>query len=174
MKYSVIEFGSGGVDAQAFVGLCLPRQCSDGVITKSINSAFKIMGLPLNVFSIDSNTENYDFPMNWLSYLTAFILVAIGVLVFAATVRGCDRKEKEGSEIKSEIKLERGEKRVKESDNKWVACFDLSTNIRQHFKIRENEDLNVWDGIRSISMMWVIIGHCYTFSLGGVINIANY
>lgn len=29
MKYSLIEFGSQGVDAQTFVGLCLPRKCSD-------------------------------------------------------------------------------------------------------------------------------------------------
>lgn len=41
----------------------------------------------------------------------------------------------------------------------------------EYFKIRENEDLNIFDGVRALSMMWVIIGHSYSFFIGsGVIN----
>ena len=36
----------------------------------------------------------------------------------------------------------------------------------KHFKVREKEDLNVWDGVRALAMMWVIIGHTYSFFLG--------
>jgi hypothetical protein len=56
MKYSLVEVGAGGIDTSIFVGMCLPKQCSDTVITKSFDSAFKILGLPFEVFSLDSNT----------------------------------------------------------------------------------------------------------------------
>ena len=37
MKYSVIELGAGGVDTSIFSGLCLPKQCSNEIITNSVN-----------------------------------------------------------------------------------------------------------------------------------------
>ena len=35
----------------------------------------------------------------------------------------------------------------------------------KHFNVREGEDLNIWDGVRAISMMWVVIGHIFSFWL---------
>ena len=43
----------------------------------------------------------------------------------------------------------------------------------KHFSIREGEDLNAWDGVRSLAMMWVVIGHSFSFSLKVIENIAS-
>ena len=42
--------------------------------------------IPFDVYSLDSNAQNYNYPMNWLSYLTTFILITIAILVFVSTV----------------------------------------------------------------------------------------
>lgn len=89
--------------------------------------------------------------MTWVSYLTIMIMTALLALIFAATVRKSSKKE--------EIVL---------------GCFNLAENMK-HFKIRSNENLNVWDGVRGVAMMWVIIGHCYFFSLfAGPVNISDF
>jgi len=43
----------------------------------------------------------------------------------------------------------------------------------KHFGIREGEDLNAWDGVRSLAMMWVVIGHTFSFSLNVIENITS-
>ncbi len=45
------------------------------------------MGTELNVYSIDSGTQDYEFSMNWTSYLAAFILITLTILVFTATIK---------------------------------------------------------------------------------------
>ncbi len=116
MKYSFVQFGMNGQDLQVFTGLCLPMQCSDSLIEKSLNSALKIIGIPVNILYIDSNTNDYTFQMTWVSYLTMFILITIGILIFVATVQKYNRK--------------------KEDKNEWLDCFDIVSNTRQHFKVR--------------------------------------
>ena len=55
MKYSLIELGSEGQDAQIFTGMCLPESCTDEIIKREIDSAFKIVGASLEVYLINSN-----------------------------------------------------------------------------------------------------------------------
>ena len=105
--------GSGGVDTSIFVGLCLPKACTDTAITKSIDSDFKILGMPLEVFSIQSDADSYIFPLNWLSYLTITIIITILLLVAVATIRPFDGKQQ----------------------SKYMKCFNLRANMH-HFKIR--------------------------------------
>lgn len=61
----------------------------------------------------------------------------------------------------------------KKGRNRWLGCFDAVSNIQQHFKVRESEDLNVWDGVRAFAMLWVVIGHSYTMSVIGSSNLLN-
>ena len=37
MKYAIVEFGAGGADSGAFMAMCLPRHCSDSLISKLID-----------------------------------------------------------------------------------------------------------------------------------------
>ena len=114
MKYSVIELGMGEVDVQISAALCIPRSCSDRLITTEIDSALKSMGTQFNVFSINSDADTYEYPMSWLSYLTTFILITIASLVFVATVRGYKNRKQ----------------------NKWLESFNIASNTK-HFKVRE-------------------------------------
>jgi peptidoglycan/LPS O-acetylase OafA/YrhL len=70
-------------------------------------------------------------------------------LAFVATVRGYKSKQ-----------------------NKYLDSFNIMANMK-HFNIREGEDLNVWDGVRSLAMMWVVIGHVFSFWLNVIDNITN-
>ena len=54
--------------------------------------------------------------MNWVSYLTAIILIIIAMLVLVATVKGYRRK--------------------KEKENKYLESFNFMTNLK-HFDVRE-------------------------------------
>lgn len=56
MKYSLIHPAVKGEVAVTYLGLCLPRTCSDKLITHSLNFALKTLRTPFTVGSIDSNT----------------------------------------------------------------------------------------------------------------------
>jgi hypothetical protein len=151
MKYALIDIGSSGASAGVYFGLCLPRACSDKLITNSVNSLLQKMQIPLEIIDINSDSEHYTFPLSWVSYLTIFILMAIAVLVFTATVKGYKAKLK----------------------NKWLQCFDVFTNLK-HFDVRPKEDLNALDGVRALSMMWVVIGHSFSIFIAAIVNITDY
>jgi len=112
MKYSLVELGMGGIDIQGNIGLCLPRSCPDKTISNFIDSAFKILGTDLRVFWIKSDTEYYEYPLFWVSYLTIFLITSLLVLAFIATIRGYKSKQ-----------------------NKYLNSFNISANLK-HFNIR--------------------------------------
>jgi hypothetical protein len=116
MKYSFIQPGYQGQPTNSFIGLCLPRSCPDHLITKGLDTALATIGIPFTVYDIDSDTENYEFPLNWVSYLTLFLLTALVLLVVGATLRYW-RAEKKGR-------------------NRWLGSFDAISNVQQHFKVR--------------------------------------
>lgn len=91
--------------------------------------------------------------MDWLSYLTLTIISALVAITIWSTIKNIIFKGKKSHKI--------------------VEAFDVGKNM-SHFKIRKNEDLNIFDGVRALSMMWVIIGHSFTFYVSaGMINILN-
>jgi len=81
------------------------------------------------------------------------LLVGLFLLAFVATVRQASKNE----------------------DHKYLGCFDLTRNLK-YLEVRQGESLNIFDGVRAISMMWVVIGHCYNFLLftGGAENLPNF
>ena len=145
MKYTLIKLGLDGQDSGIFYGACLPSACSDSLISNALSSAFKITKLPFDLFSLTSDSESYVFPMNWVSYLTTFLLTGIMLMVLVATLR---------------------------RSKGWLGCFNFVSNMK-HFHVREGEDLNIWDGVRALAMMWVVIGHVCSFWLSYIDNLAS-
>lgn len=91
--------------------------------------------------------------MNWVSFLTLFILILLVIAAIVVTLRNAKKKNK-------------GKKNI-------FDAFDINKNI-DYFKIRENENLNIFDGVRAVSMMWVVFGHTYLFFLGsGLSNLTS-
>ena len=90
--------------------------------------------------------------MNWISYLTISVLSLIFLIVCWSTLNDLFGKKK---------------------NSKIIESFNIVKNL-EYFKIRENQDLNIFDGVRALSMMWVIIGHTYSFFINaGITNISN-
>ena len=88
--------------------------------------------------------------MTWVSYLTISILSIIFVAICWSTINALFGKKK---------------------NSKIIDSFNVVKNL-EYFKVRENQDLNIFDGVRALSMMWVIIGHTYSFFINaGIINI---
>jgi hypothetical protein len=153
MRYALVEFGIGGIDIGTYMGACVPRSCSDSEVGVGIDSIFGLMNSSLSVYSIDSHITDYHVEMDWLSYLTIAILAAIALLTVWSTARKLIFNETE--------------------KNMVIGAFDLTKNVG-HFKIRQGEDLNIMDGVRAIAMMWVVIGHSFSFSLSaGTTNIST-
>lgn len=91
--------------------------------------------------------------MDWLSYLTIVIISVLVAITLWSTIKNIIFKDKKS--------------------NKIIEAFDIGKNMT-HFKIRENEDLNIFDGVRALSMMWVVIGHSFSFYLSaGLVNILD-
>ncbi len=50
--------------------------------------------------------------------------------------------------------------------------FSIS-ETKKIFRRNPQSNLNVFNGIRALSMIWVVIGHTMSFSISGMINIAS-
>jgi hypothetical protein len=53
-----------------------------------------------------------------------------------------------------------------------LSMFSLQESAKV-FKRNPNSNLNVLNGVRSLAMMWVVIGHSYSFGISGSINMAT-
>jgi hypothetical protein len=125
------------------MGLCLPQQCQIPLIKSSIDTILTQMQIPLAVSSINNETYNYQYEFSFAFYLTAIITIVSFLLVILATLKP---------------KLTQ------------ISMFSIKES-KKIFKHHPESDLNVLNGVRSISMIWVVLGHCFLYALGGSINI---
>ena len=79
-----------------------------------------------------------------MTYLTIILLSTFVLLTLYASLSRFFTRNKKGTK------------------NKLVSAFDLGKNMK-HFAVRAGESLNVMDGVRALAMMWVVIGHVYSF-----------
>lgn len=55
---------------------------------------------------------------------------------------------------------------------KSISMFNIKES-KKIFKLNPDSDLNVLNGIRSISMIWVVFGHTMSYSISGSVNISS-
>jgi peptidoglycan/LPS O-acetylase OafA/YrhL len=99
----------------------------------------------LIVTQVNNNVPAYQYDYDWVLFLTLVVFVVTLLLVIISTVS---------------------------TQNKGISMFSIKES-RKVFKINPNSNLNVLNGIRSISMIWVVFGHSMSYTISGAINIAS-
>jgi hypothetical protein len=104
--------------------------------------------LPFGIFEVEADIQDYTYPKDFLFFFTVFLVVALMLLVVIATLNY-------------------------NKESKYLKCFSLQQSFKA-LEIREGSELNVFNGIRSLAMTWVVLGHTYLNTAGGgVINVFN-
>jgi hypothetical protein len=109
-------------------------------------------GFPLAVGTVDQNPQNYDYPYLWEYYLTLVLIVLFCLLGFVAIVLAI-RKKKEKYSLAHQI----------------IHTFSYQESMKI-FKYKENY-LNIFNGVKALSMFWVILGHEFSVRLKYDVNI---
>ena len=130
-----------------FSGVCLPAECSK----ESVQAA--LSGIP----SIKV-TEAENFPLGTAGYLTITFIFLVFGLGIAGSFYGPDDKSKGIHSV--------------------IRCFSLRDNYKSLMSVRKckpGDHSNVLDGIRVLSMLLVISGHCFTFKThNAIVNLENF
>lgn len=142
-SYTNVQLGIGDVNYGLYMGLCLPEECTENITKSLLDGVMKAVGLPYNVVAISQHIQDYSFPINWVFYITILILLGFIALLVV------------GSMLGDKIRILRG--------------FHAGQTLKI-FKYNDKSDLNVFNGIRSLAMMWVVFGHYYLNSATGVVN----
>lgn len=169
---------------QIHYALCLPRACSEDDIArsfKSVNSRLETFGITNELSSVTCESENkppYSAgAMVMLSVCSLFVLMVIG----GSTVHlGWLYKErrKKASNGKTSGVVERGtatsESRKREKEKKgtmamkcldFVVAFSLFKTVPTILSTTQHSSaITCLNGIRVISMFWVILGHTHIWS----------
>ena len=78
-----------------YTGMCLPRSCPDTIISKYLNQTLNTIQSPLTIAKVNSKSDQYEFSLDWLSYLTITLMIIFGLATLTATVLGrCMKKKK--------------------------------------------------------------------------------
>lgn len=120
----------------------MPKSCTPEILKTQVDFALAQIGFPYNVYTIYDHIPDYQFPFTWVFYLTIIILSLLVSVTLYATL------------FKPKAKL--------------VKAVSLGETLKI-FKTKDS-DLNVFNGIRAIAMMWVVFGHYY---FNTVTNISN-
>ncbi|CAH0406839.1 unnamed protein product [Chilo suppressalis] len=130
------------------LAVCLPKVCSPKTALQIITPSF---------FGNISINENYCRLKNdkpWVAADTVAIVIfsVIGLLTLLST----------SYDLRHSVLLERDPKEA----SKLYTSFSVYTNSRKFFTFRPNPNaLTCLDGIRSIAMIWVIVGHTFSTQL---------
>ncbi|CAH0398541.1 unnamed protein product [Chilo suppressalis] len=140
---------------RAMLGVCVPKVCTS---TEAVT--YFQRHIPFLNFTF---MEYYyrlpqDRPFAPADYVAFVIFSVIGFLVIISTTY----------DLYSNFQL-------RQRPNKMYCCFSVYTNTKRFLTFNSNpEALECVDGIRAISMLWVVVGHTYSMTfLGFVYNVQD-
>ena len=107
----------------------------------------QLVGYPLAVGWTEVNPQDIVYPISGWFYAIIIILSLLFLLGIFAWARGRIRKNKEKKGIL----------------NKVISSFDYEESMKI-FAYKHNY-LNIFNGIKTISMLWVIFGHLFSVRL---------
>ena len=165
-RYILLELT--GLPGSVAVGLCGPAECRDvdysktkKLLVNTINSIFsEKKGTPLSHNFTESEIDFIDpvsvaeekAKVTWYFYASISYLLLMFLISFVCLcLTGITMKGTFG---------------------KIVACFDLAKNFTAIFDTSRSEDpdLKVLNGVRVISMLWVILGHTFYYAKIGYVS----
>lgn len=113
-----------------------------------------LMGAPLAVGSIDRNPQDYTFEtLPWFYFTVTFLLLLLVLSVISVFWAYRQKKEKYAG-------LE-----------KVLQCFNFTESMK--IFVYKSNYLNIFNGIKTICMLWVIFGHQFSVRLKYDVNISG-
>ncbi|XP_071955724.1 nose resistant to fluoxetine protein 6-like [Antedon mediterranea] len=146
------------------VGICVPDSCNKNQVTNLLS------GLPRHNVANMVCSKDYDYSASAIACLT--LLSTICIIVICATLYDIVLEQK-----KKQVAAKDNEDGKKEPENnsffsQLLLCFSLLVNGRHILKTKQGEQsLGALNGIRVISLWWVILGHSYANPIYVVTNI---
>ena len=104
---------------------------------------------------MEVNPQDIKYDLTGWFYVTIILLCLLFLMGVFACVRGMKGKKKEKKKIQDKI----------------IESFDYHQSIKI-FTYKHNY-LNIFNGIKTISMLWVIFGHLFSVRLKNDANIAG-
>lgn len=174
------------------LGICMPRKCTPSDIANIVN--FGVDSIPENITNLlpfklprleESyiNCHSFDVPFSSGAIIAIFIITVLVLFTIAGTTYDCYKTyEKKMIIEQSQVVNESEEEATKKSEDmksslvpakeqeipiffQIIMSFSAYTNLRKLFTINKTADqLDCLNGIRFLSMTWVVLGHTYAFS----------
>jgi hypothetical protein len=82
----MIEFNVLNATNGITMGICLPKECSHNLVNNVLTEAFKLSGLPVSIYRVVTNPQDYDFPFTWVFYFTVCLIALFTLMVAAASL----------------------------------------------------------------------------------------
>lgn len=149
-------------NATMFIGMCVPAICRREFIQELMNEELAdlqpmiapMFGAPLAVGSIDVNPQNYTWETSgWFYFTVVLLAILLFMAVFALFWSWLKKKEKYGAV------------------DKIIQTFSLAESMK--IFVYKSNYLNIFNGIKSLCMLWVIFGHHFSVRLKYDVNISS-
>jgi len=162
------------------VGLCVPKYCNRTDVAMAINSTGIVAADQAKIVCADSKTPDWSAGAVVMVVVTMvfFAMVICGTVLDAVLKESCKKDSVsingEGEKLALLEKEERKGKCCRVSSLDFLKAFSLFQTVPSLLATKQGPGMiTCLNGLRVISMSWVILGHSYSF-LGTLMNVDNY
>ncbi|CAH0406840.1 unnamed protein product [Chilo suppressalis] len=137
--------------ARLELALCLPKVCSPKNVVQAVTPN------AIGNLKLEESFCRLSNDKPWVAADTVAVVIfsLIGLLIILST----------GYDVRHSVILEKDPKQA----NTLYTSFSVYTNSRKFFTFRPNPNaLHCLDGVRSIAMLWVILGHSFSTQMSFV------